>query len=899
MYFRLISQIQTLLFLKTKTLLVVTLFLLVLAAGLGYYFFFKKNDDAEIQKLIPANSLGLITINNVSETIKEYSDFPWWDEASSLPFVNGLTKANTKIDSLVKAGVLQSKINQNPVYVSFHLTSNNSIEPLFFIGSQGFEWLPTNIKKLASLWFNKELLFQSRVFNENLIYEADVQESKWGFISLGNYLVISTNSVLLEDVIRAEEGEENRLIKSEMKIDDNLKGLNLLLNTDRVGRLRNVFTGNNELSKTQISGLLNIKIEPSNAGLAFNGISVSNQVIEQSLPSNAVINVENFIPSSVSLVRWFGIDGAENSELNGFDIPLFQSLQNSEICEVNIDFGTNAMSKVILSEVSDVARISQMLEDISKASRAEGDTLFTERFINNEIRFVNEAEFLAKAYGDRYKKSGKPYYAFFNNVMLISDNIDALKTVLVDYDAENTWGRIPEKRRYLDNLVQEANITQLNNFEFYLDPLINSFNPKWKAFFKEHIQLFSSFDNFNFQVNEASNRLIVSAELTFNESVQNQMLRTTTAQNTTEIGLELVTNAFGNGKLTTKPFVVKNHDSNAQEIIFQDELYQLYLVDRTGNILWKKQLDGRINGGIEQIDFYSNRKLQYLMFTDSAVHLIDRNSDDVEGFPTSFKTELPITQYTVVDYDNSKNYRYATTDRRGNVYLLGKEGELLEGWAPKAIGSALRAAPEHVRIRGRDCFVIVEASGVVHLLNRKGEEYSGFPYDTKKRISGDYFIQQGPSFNESYIKVLGEDGEQLSIDFNGNVKTRNQLVKPSVTSRFIAVRDKLNTGLLTVRRDNNQFTVFDEKGQRKFDYNFSGQGEWNLEYYNFRNDSELYVAQNLTSGDLVILDDQGKEKFSKTSFSTNPVGILYYQNKREYELFVNFDNQMAIYKFAK
>ena len=195
--------------------------------------------------------------------------------------------------------------------------------------------------------------------------------------------------------------------------------------------------------------------------------------------------------------------------------------------------------------------------------------------------------------------------------------------------------------------------------------------------------------------------------------------------------------------------------------------------------------------------------------------------------------------------------------------------------------------------------MIVEASGVVHLLNRKGEEYSGFPYDTKKRISGDYFIQQGPSFNESYIKVLGEDGEQLSIDFNGNVKTRNQLVKPSVTSRFIAVRDKLNTGLLTVRRDNNQFTVFDEKGQRKFDYNFSGQGEWNLEYYNFRNDSELYVAQNLTSGDLVILDDQGKEKFSKTSFSTNPVGILYYQNKREYELFVNFDNQMAIYKFAK
>ncbi|WP_421976243.1 hypothetical protein [Roseivirga seohaensis] len=886
---------------KTKTLLV-TLLILVVSAAVGYIYFFEKDGDTEIQKLIPANSLALITIDNVSNALDEYSNFPWWDEASSLPFINALTEANTKIDSLVKAGVLQSKINENPVYVSFHLTSNNRIEPLFFIGSDGFEWLPTNIKKLANLWFNKELLFESRIFNEKLIYESEVQQSKWGFISLGNYLVISTNSVLLEDVIRAEEDESNRLVKSEMKVDENQKGVNLLLNTDRIGRLKNVFTSNTEPSRNQLKGLINITVEPSNEGLTFNGISVTGQDLDQRLPSNAIVNVENFIPSSASFVRWFGLEEGQNASLNGFNIASFQKLQNSEVCEVNIVLGANTMSQVLLSDISDVSEISKMLEDISKASRAEGDTLFTESFINNEIRFVNDAQFLGKAYGERYMKSGKPYYAFFNNVMLISDNIDALKTVLIDYDAENTWGRIPEKRRYLDNLVQEANITQLNNFEYYLDPLVNSFNPKWKAFFKEHIQLFSSFDNFNFQINEASNRLIVSAELTFNESVKGTVARNTNSSAepvSREVGLNLVTNAYGNSKLITKPYIVKNHVNNEQEIAFQDELHQLYLVDRTGNILWKKQLEGKINGAIEQVDFYANRKLQYLIFTDSAVHLIDRNGDDVEGFPVPFNTELPVVQYSVVDYDNSKNYRYATTDRRGNVYLLSKEGEMLEGWAPKVIGSALRAAPEHVRIRGRDCFVVVETNGNVHLLNRRGEEYPGFPYNTDKRISGDYFIQQGPSFNESYIKILSEDGELLSLDFNGTVKGRNQMVKPSVSSRFIAVRDKLNTGLLTVRKDNNQFTVFDEKAQRKFDHDFKGQGDWVFEYYNFRNDSELYVAQNLATGDLVILDDQGKEIFSKEAFSTNPVGILYYQNKREYELFVNFDNQMAIYTFTK
>ena len=582
-----------------------------------------------------------------------------------------------------------------------------------------------------------------------------------------------------------------------------------------------------------------------------------------------------------------------------FDVSKFQDLQNFEMCEVNIDLGASSSSKVFLSEVSNVNEMSQMLEDISRTSRAVGDTLFRESYINNEIRFINQPSFLGSAYHKQYANQSKPYYSFFNNVLIMSDNIDALKTVLMDYDAENTWGRIPEKRRYLENLVREANITQLNNFEYALDPLINSFNPKWKAFFKDHIQLFSSFENFNYQVNGSTDKFIVNAELSFNESVFNQAVRKQSTNETTLGGIDLKTNAFGDTTLTSKPFVVKNHNTNGQEIVFQDQSNQLYLVDRTGNILWKKQLEGRINGAIEQVDFYANRKLQYLMFTDSAVHLIDRNGDDVEGFPKPMISELPVLQYSVVDYDNSKNYRYATTDRRGNIYLLDKEGNQLEGWAPKAMGSGLRYAPEHVRIRGRDCFVVVETNGTVHLLTRMGEEYEGFPFKIDKTISGDYYIKQGPSFEESLIKWVTEDGEQVSIDFNGKVQSRKQMLKPNVTSRFVGVRDKLNTGLLMTRVDGDEVTFFDEKGERKFEQELGDKGNWTVEYYNFRNDSELYVAQNLKNGNLIIINNKGEVLISNDAFTTNPVGIIYYQSKREYELFVNFDNQMAIYTFAQ
>jgi hypothetical protein len=168
-----------------------------------------------------------------------------------------------------------------------------------------------------------------------------------------------------------------------------------------------------------------------------------------------------------------------------------------------------------------------------------------------------------------------------------------------------------------------------------------------------------------------------------------------------------------------------------------------------------------------------------------------------------------------------------------------------------------------------------------------------------KRLSGEYYINQGPSFTESNLQLVTEDGEVISIDFNGAIKNRSQLLKPSVQSKFLGVRDKLGTGLVIVRKDFDRVTFYDNKGSVKFEKDMPTNDELVFIYYNFRNDSELYAIQDLTNGDLLILDEKGDNKLSKQNFTKNEIGIFYYQNRREYELLVNFENQMAIYKFAK
>ena len=122
-------------------------------------------------------------IENLDQEIQKLQEYSWWDEANDLPFIKGLVEANSRVDSLVASSVLQSKINTNPLYISFHVTSNSGIEPLVFIGAQGFEWIPANIQSLAKLWFGTEIVFDSRIFNDQVIYESKLNNENGAFWS--------------------------------------------------------------------------------------------------------------------------------------------------------------------------------------------------------------------------------------------------------------------------------------------------------------------------------------------------------------------------------------------------------------------------------------------------------------------------------------------------------------------------------------------------------------------------------------------------------------------------------------------------------------------------------------------------------------------------------------------
>jgi len=878
--------------LKNRILLILVLLLLV-AAG-GWYFLFRKPiSEGQIEELIPSTSIGVLSIKNARDLYNDLEDYDWSDELSQIPL---LSFGNSLLDRLDTLSI-QSDLASLPVFVSFHITANNQIDPLYFIESKGFDWSAASLQAILERAYGDEnVTITERVYQDETIREVDLPDGGFTFFIKGAYLAISPTALLVEDVIRAA-GQGVRLLAGEVyQLDDTRANASLLIDCGKIEDLAQVFS--TQAAVSSIDGLyLRLDIEPSDEGIIFNGRSVIGA--GDQLTQESGLNLKNFVPTSASSMHWFGLNKEKEDETEGFDLERFLGLHDGELCRLKMDLNNQEEDLAVLVSLQSPDEAEAMLNEYAEQRMSRNDTLFRESFMETDIIFVNESELPQQLYGDRLSGFDQVYYTFFNNVLMFGNSVEVLKAVLSEYDAENTWGRSIERRRYMDNLVQETNLTSVYNFEYLLDGLGDKMKDSWQEFFDTKSRLTSSLDVFSFQLSETGATVLVNASLDFNESAAFQAV-TADAGTVMAVGQpETRLNAFADTTLAGSPFVVTNHNNGAREVVFQDVDHQLYLTDDQGVVQWKKDINQSINGRVSQIDYYNNRKLQYFFFTDSAMHLVDRNGEDVEGFPKALDTELPLGNHRVIDYDNTRRYRYAGADRRGNVYLYNKEGKQLEGWNPKAMGSLLLDVPEHVRIRGRDCFVMVEATGKIHLTNRRGESYPGFPYNVGKRLAGDVRIVKGPDFSRSGILVTSDNGEVVQVSFEGAVRSRSQLLRPDVRSRFELLRDKLNTGYAVLRRDVGRAILIDESGKELFGVLMNSNDELDTAFYNFRNDSEVFVLRNVTRGEVSIYNKEGELMTPAPLPTSAAVGIIYHQSRGEYELFVNFANQMTVYTVRK
>lgn len=204
------------------------------------------------------------------------------------------------------------------------------------------------------------------------------------------------------------------------------------------------------------------------------------------------------------------------------------------------------------------------------------------------------------------------------------------------------------------------------------------------------------------------------------------------------------------------PFLLTDHLSRTKQVLVQDRKNRIHLISCTGKVLWQRELDGPIIGGAQQVDRYKNGKLQMLFNTAERVYLIDRNGENVTGFPIALpeKASAPLN---VFDYDGSKEYRVLLPTVDARLLNFDMNGKSVEGWVPPKTPAVCELPVEHLRIRGKDHLVLVDHDGGITVLDRRGApRYS--PKLAVKDAVRYLGVAPGPEIGET--RVLWEDAER-------------------------------------------------------------------------------------------------------------------------------------------
>lgn len=267
------------------------------------------------------------------------------------------------------------------------------------------------------------------------------------------------------------------------------------------------------------------------------------------------------------------------------------------------------------------------------------------------------------------------------------------------------------------------------------------------------------------------------------------------------------------------PVSVFNHNDGSREIVIQDLKNNFYLVDRFGNVLWKKEISGPINSRVYQVDIYKNKRYQYLFSTRNFLHLIDRNGNYVRGFPRRLPSAA-VAGITLLDYDLDKNYRVLFPGEDRRIYNLGLDGRRVSGWLMPRLENQTGGPLQYLRLAERDYLVVVDEEGRPGFFDRRGQKRLEIP-DTF-RLSPKNPVHTLEPNAGNYFVALGKEGEVLEIKANGEV---NAFILDSLfaDAGFLVLSPGEDKEPIFIFSSQSNLKAFDQIGTPVFTHSLAGK----------------------------------------------------------------------------
>ena len=339
---------------------------------------------------------------------------------------------------------------------------------------------------------------------------------------------------------------------------------------------------------------------------------------------------------------------------------------------------------------------------------------------------------MSHLFGDFFSSLPSKYMTFIDGYWIVADSKDKLVSVFRDYLLKNTLSNSIDFKRFRSNFSDDENI--------FVYSVSNS-----RSIFGTDSLIIDRPLIFGHQM--AISGGITYSSFVFDYNVRNAKETISTWKSHLD------------GSISINPVVLINPESKERLVLVQDSNSVIYLLNSIGRILWKRPIDGMIQGDIIQLNVKGKLESNIIFNTVDKIFQLDFNGNNVGNFPVLLPSKASCG-LALFDYDNNGDFRLFVPSIDKQIRVFDKKGNLVMGFkSPEFIGSVDHPI-QHFTFEGKD-YIVFSDGFSAYILDRKGNERVAInrPFD-QCLTSSFYHIREGKT---NFIVTSSSKGELIKI----------------------------------------------------------------------------------------------------------------------------------------
>lgn len=396
----------------------------------------------------------------------------------------------------------------------------------------------------------------------------------------------------------------------------------------------------------------------------------------------------------------------------------------------------------------------QANNSLTELARLAVDTAETTDFNGYKITRLHVGKTISNFYDNKLFALTDPYFVVLHNYVLFAANENTLKDVIGSTMNGQTLGKTQSYQSFM------ANLSGKSNMMLYVDPsksaeILNALlSPDLLEAIAAGNQGYRKFSPMAIQFTKDGNAFFTSGYINFNgttDELTNQVWRT-----------QLDTVAIG------KPCIIRDPKSGEIQIAVQDAAYNVYLLNKAGKIMWKKNVGNTVKGDFHAVDLYKDGQQQLLFNTTKELYVLDQRGENVGNFPI----KLPATATNgllVIDPDHTHDYKIVVACSNDNIYGYEASGKPLDGWNPQSKTGYITSPLLYVRYNGIDRVLAINTAGTAIYYGLNGKKVFD-PIRLGKSFRNPFSLYQTDT---TFILVNADKNGLIHIlDQNGHLTTQ-------------------------------------------------------------------------------------------------------------------------------